>query len=1074
MKNIFKYLSVLCAALSLLLLVSCPNPLELVNISSGAKSGITIIISGEGVGARTLFPSAPNFTKFEISFENINGQNTYNTIVLDDGKSEVTIDDLPVDTTWKITVKGFITINGNFIQAADGEATIDVLLWINGKTTFQSVNIPINARQKKGENGTFHYDINFPGSVNTAELFIYDIGGSPWDVYDKNVTTPLGENEPVDMLNNKSGSFSLEPGYYMMTMKFNNGYKAVAWTEVIHIYSNTVTEMFKVFDESLILGIITLSGKASILIDGVKPDRASVYIYSDAKYTNLFNYTEAKYGSKENAENTGELFPISMPAFDEPITFYLKINAEIGSSFYSRELGFFKLYKDDYVFNINENFETITLSGTSDVKINGYNPREVNIFAYRADNDELLTVNAAKVDLGSGKNGSWKMTFESFKSQIQVYFIVEAISMNYSHYYKRADITVNAFKTNIADIFIEMDVGLLTVSGTANITVNGASAKYAGITMRKVTFDNNNEETIGDFLDHYEIDYSIGNTFVLSIDYLNSPIQVYFDYRCIDVNGNYMEGTFIQPHLTLNNANITGVNLNVNINMVNLGGTANIIINDAPAQWAFVNMYRTSDKVQIGYSEIDLRTYIYNDQGEQLNNPNYKRWNIIINPPFTENTSVYFVVSGEDSENEYFEKNVLTMNVFNQSNRNITLDVNITDITLSGTVTIAHGFKPPSGDVEIIALADTRRIGDTTVSSTTGQKNWTINIKSFSASTTVRFMLRWTISGETFSYFPSETADVYESNVSGIGLGNRTLNPSYPFEDTGSEPKWTAYVNPSWLFSGEKVTAGEYYALDFTLTTQYAITDLDAVLRDLTLCECEGSVHACYEDSVLSDVRRVESNRNAASSLTGTIVFAINKSASSTDHLANSLYFMVPGTTGSRPTLTFSNLEIRKLTKEGSVEAWPIKVNGKDDILTVVGPGITTTAEIGDGNVLLVKPGEGGYYHFVLEYDLGREWSNKNVRIEITTEYYLEESTKIAWQVTARPNSTSYPTICGSTSNSLEASTEWRTMTGNNNGDSLFIPAGPGDDGRKLYLSGLQIEGKKARFRNFTMTITEQ
>jgi len=314
MKNIFKYFSALCA---ILLFVSCADQLEIGSVSSGAKSGIRITISGEGVntpdktGSRTLFPSKPNFTKYELRFENTNGQNTYNNKELNINKSEIVIEDLQVGM-WKITAVGFITINGNFVQAADGTATIEVKPWENTKTTFQSVNIPISVKQG-GENGSFFYNVNFPGSVNTASLYIYNIGGSPWDVHDANISTPLGENEPVDMMQKKSGTFSLKPGYYMMTMKFENGYKAVSWTEVIHIYPHTVTEMIKVFDDSLISGALTLSGNASVLIDGDRADWASIYLYSDYHCTNYFAHIDVN--------EKGEMFPITMLALDRPTTF---------------------------------------------------------------------------------------------------------------------------------------------------------------------------------------------------------------------------------------------------------------------------------------------------------------------------------------------------------------------------------------------------------------------------------------------------------------------------------------------------------------------------------------------------------------------------------------------------------------------------------------------------------------------------------------------------------------------------------------------------------------------------------
>jgi len=1070
MKNILKYF-ILFLCLSVLFgLTGCPGFIELdVPLSA---SGIKITISGDGAGARTLFPSAPNFTRYELQFLKTNGADTYGNLLLDVKKAEILIEDLALGE-WEITAIGYITINGNFVRAADGKAVIDVKPGSDSsKTAFQSVNIPIRSKPGTGS-GNFFYNVDFPSSIHTAELYIYDIGGSPWDVFDEHVTTPLGGNAPINILNNKTGNITLSAGYYMMTMKFDNGYKAISWTEVIHIYTNMETRMEKVFDENYISGAITLSGKASVLINGVQADWASLYIYSDINYSNNFAHLDA---------NNSQLFPITMQAFEAPTTFYVKLNAGIGDSFFTRRLGAVTLFQNDYVFDVNEVFKSINVGGTSKITINGNKPLEAYVYAYRAENNELLTVNPAMIDTKDGKNGSWGTLIESFNEETEIYFEVQAVSAG-AIYYKRIEGSVWLFNANRTNIHLEADVALLTVSGTANITINGTSARYAGITMRKVVLNGDGEEIIGDFLDHYEIDYSIGNTFEFSIDYLKEPVQAYFEYRCKDINDNYFEGTFNSPRLTLHNVNETGVSLNVNISIINLSGTANISVNGAAPKGAFVTMYRSSDNVQFGYSEIDFRAQIEDDKGEFVSNPNYLIWDMTISP-FTENTGVYFVVSGADSKNEFFEKKAHTMDVYNQSLSGIELnvDINAVDITISGTISITHGFKPPEGVVEIIALVDgVGRIGDTAVSSDPGAKEWTITVKSFDASTTVRFMFRWTISGETFSYFPSLTATMHESNVSGISLGSRTLNPSYPFDDTGSEPKWTANINPAWLFDGKKVTAGECYALEFTFVTQSDITDLDAVIRDLTLCNCGGGVHTCYNDSLLSDVRRVQSNRDSGSTLTGTVVFTVSKSASSSDKLANTLHFMVPGATSDRPTLIFSNLKITKINKYESAETWAIKVNGNDDVLKVVGPGVTTIATVQQfkdrNDVLFVEPGDGGYYHFVVEYDLSA-YAGKRININIKTDYWIESSTRIAWQVTAVPGSTTYPTVCGSTTQ-LNASTEWDTMetnVGNTNTSTVNVPPAstPGDDGKKLYLSALQLGGAGAHFSNFTMTITEQ
>jgi len=1071
MKNIVKNISALCVIIPVFIFSTCSNQLELKNNSSNSelKSGIKITISGDGVraadtaGARTLFPSEPKFTKYELYFYKLEGNEIYDTVTLNPDKSEILIEDLALGE-WEITAIGYITINGNFIRAADGKTIIDVYPYEEGKTAFQSVNIPISARND-GENGVFFYDVDFPGSVNSAVLFIYNIGGSPWDVYDEDVSTPLGENEPVNILTKKSGEFVLAPGYYMMTMKLDNGYKAVSWTEVIHIYSNTITEMIRIFDDSFITGVITLSGSAVISINGKQADWAAIQFFTDANYKNHYTHMDI---------NDGEIFPITMLVFDKPTPLYMKLMTGTGNSVFSRELGFITLYKDDIEFNFNEVFQTISLSGTSNIKINGTNPEQAYIFAYRADNDVLLTPNEAYVDLREGQNGSWEIILEVFSQPSSLYFVINAFDVNYSSFSKRADIVVTAFNQDIQNIFIDIDVGQLMAGGTANLTINGVSPRWANITMRQADNDN--------WLGHCNIDFEKGNTWIISLNNLSESIDAYFEYECEDINDNYFGGIIDMPYLFLFNVNVTDVVLDIgDIKIVIIDGTANINVNGSPPKTAYVTMYRSSDNVQLGFSYIDLKNHIENDDGI-ADNPNYKRWKMIIMPPFAVNTGVYFAVSGEDSQGQFFERNVLSRDVYNQNIHGIELiiDINLIEITLSGDVNFIQSFVTPDNDVEIIALVKDgiyyNQIGSTTINYEQGNRNWSLNAMSFGASTTVYFQIRWRKDSDTFVIFTNVTRQVLESGVSGINLGSYTLHPLFSFYENNGEPRWTANINSAWILNGEKVAAGEYYALDYKFTTaNQIISDIDVVIRDLTLCECEDECICDYNDSLLSDVRRLGSNLSAGQELSGTVIFSITKNASSPDNWANTFYFMVAGATIDRPAFSFSRLEIRKIKSEESVSTWTI---ASGQVFDILGPGVTSTAKLatyhGRDNVLYVKPGPGGYYHFVIEYDLS-EWEGKKINISLSFDYRLEElvrpPSRVSWRITSSPDSpASYPLICQGAS-AQNASTSWRSASGNN---TITVPETPGDGGKKLYLSSYEITDAAVYFSNFYMTITEQ
>lgn len=1070
MKNIFKYFIVILSLFILFGLTGCPNFLELDVSSDASPGGILITISGDGVGSvnaagsRTLFPSKPVFTRYELHFENTSGANVYASKELSPVKSEILIEDLALGT-WIVTAVGYITINGKFERAADGEVEIEVKPGNSGKTSFQSVNIPIKAKPGNGS-GVFSYNINFPSSINTAQLFIYDIGGSPWDVFDENVTTPLGTNQPVNVLTSKTGRITLKAGYYMMTIKLSNGFRAISWTEVIHIYTNMETVMEKIFDETYISGAITLSGKASALINGVQAERASLYLYTDVNCTNMFTYLEASKGS---------LFPVTMQSFETPVTFYIKMNAELGDSFFTRHIGSVTLHKSDYVFNINEVFHSINVGGTSNITINGNAPAEVYIRAYRADNNELLTVNAVEADIIDGKNGAWRMALESFIEETEVYFEVQAVSTGNSVYYKRIEGSVRLFNTNKTNIHLQADVALLTVSGIANIKVNGAAPIWATITMREVTA--NQEDGI--WLDSAEVNLKTGNTWTASVNPLSSPINVYFEYACIDVNDCWHEGKINYQNRELFNTNITGIVFDINITIIDVAGTAAISVYGKQPVEAAIAMFRSDNDEEMKSS------WIGSDQ----------KWSMYPLKAFDAPTNVYFrvygFIQGDNNEKIYFDRVAGTAVIHNTSILNFAFNITITELILSGTVTLNERFALPDKDIEIDAMVmdgnsftGMSYSGAIVFTSGTSNYNWSIKLPSFNTNTTVKFRIRWRSAGDTYFISTDVTRQVNNSNVSGISLGTHDLYPVYIFyqnTDYADKKHWMTSINPyldsEWqsLSAGGRVKAGDIYALHFTFTTEGRINDLDAVIRDFTVCECDG-VHTCYNDSLLSDVRRVESNLDSNRTLSGTVIFTVNKNASSADSAANAVYLMADAPADSQPALRFTEFYFTKLVKDETSEAeWAIKVNGNDDVLKIVGSGITTIANIishqGRDNVLLVSPGESGYYHFVVEYDLSA-YAGQRIRININTDYWLPESAKIAWQVTAVPGSSDYPTVCGSVNNTLQASTAWGSLTPTSTNEVVVPPAStPGDDGKKLYLSAYQLDGKQAYFSNFVMTI---
>ena len=990
MKNIFKHCIVLFSLFGLLFLAGCPEHL---NFDSSVSSGLRITISGDGVEGRTLFPSMPVFTKYVLEFS---GPGSYDPIEVDIEERAVTIDNFP-NGEWNITAIGFVTIAGEYKRAADGTTQVTV-----SGNSFSSINITISAK-KTGEKGFFFYDVDFPGSIDSASLYIHDIGTSIWDSNPFNILTQ----------GNRSGTIPLDPGFHMMTIVLKNNVITVAWVEVIHIYSNLTTKAERIFDEKYIKNIITIKGNANININGAPPAQAALEIFSDADYSTPFAYLDI---------SNGVIAAYSMPAFETPTVFYCRLRAESNSGVFSRYLEPIVLYNSDHIFNINEVFMTIKISGNANITISGNAPGHAYIYIRQVSNNEVLSTMGAPVNL---VNGYWELVLEPLEESVEVYFEVEAMDVNLGPTYKRrAEETINVFNSDV-HINFTVDVSLLKVGGTISFIGSAGPPQWASVTMRCVKNDN--------WLGSSEVNLA-NSTWLIELELLESPANIYFVLECIDEDNMLLKKEVIHP-VPLFNTNLLGIHFDFDIRKVVLSGNATVRVNGAAPQWAYATLYKTT-----GETLITFDLYLDED-GEGT-------WLCVLNPPFDVSTQVYFTVYGLDSEGESFQKSLDNFAVFNQNISNININVIIerTEITLSGTVNLTpQGFCPPDNDVSIYVLNQQDGIiGYTTINVT--DTTWSVKIWSFEINTDVTFRIRWGSGGENYTINTGVNRTVRNTNITGIPLGTHNLYPSYMLWETDG---WSINVNPSWLFNGVQVRQGEYYALHYSFRSSAYIPNLNAQIQDFT------------EGEELSDWRRVESNITAGSTYSGSIIFTIKRDASSTDSMANAVNFIVP--VGNQTTLTFTELRIEKINSQSSRETWTV-VTGQ--IFDIVGPGVTTVAQVidfdGRNNVLHVRPGAGGYYHFIIAYDLS-QYAGQTINISIQTNVRSSQNCTIAWQVNLGNNQ--YPNVIFQAVNA----NQWYDFDRNNN---ISIPLNGDDAGTILYLSAQQLGNAEAYFENFRMYIT--
>ena len=353
MKNFNKYIAgssallsaVFCAALSLVILAGCMEP----GMDLEQNGGLRISVKSD-LG-RSLFPSH-EFTKITLSFNNTNGSATYADVNLDHNHQYKTINDLP-NGEWEITAKGYVKIGGDEYLAAIGTESITVT-----GNNFQSIQITISAT-REGDAGFLSYDIDFPPMVTYAQLYVFKIFGSIWNEDDV--------VEYKEITNEKEGRITLSPGFYMMSVRLTTPYRTVAWTEVVHIYSNMETVAQREFTENDLTKLVTVSGTVNITVNNMLPDWCNVELYESNDYENSypFDTTFVNYDGEWN---------IFLPAFNAPTTFYIIVKARFAGNDYIKEMGIIDLFSghvdyDTFTHNFSDTF--IILSGDANISLNG-------------------------------------------------------------------------------------------------------------------------------------------------------------------------------------------------------------------------------------------------------------------------------------------------------------------------------------------------------------------------------------------------------------------------------------------------------------------------------------------------------------------------------------------------------------------------------------------------------------------------------------------------------------------------------------------------------------------------------
>ena len=229
MKKLFNRMFV-CGLLALLL-GACPDAMKPEQEAASAAGTGKVILSLTGTGERTILPLTPVFTKFEFTFETLDGQPGHDKLTINTGGGA----NAPVELKagrWNIIAKGFVSISGiegianGEYRAAEGR--LDNVTVSAGKT--MSVSIDLKGGVQAGEKGIFSWDISLPENAVSAVMTIRTIEG---------IIITIKKNLMVS----PSGDMALDSGYYLVTFDLND---QVSRTEILHIYGGMTSSVEKI------------------------------------------------------------------------------------------------------------------------------------------------------------------------------------------------------------------------------------------------------------------------------------------------------------------------------------------------------------------------------------------------------------------------------------------------------------------------------------------------------------------------------------------------------------------------------------------------------------------------------------------------------------------------------------------------------------------------------------------------------------------------------------------------------------------------------------------------------------
>jgi hypothetical protein len=398
------------------------------------------------------------------------------------GESSVVINDL-ADGNWEVTAKGYVEIDANGNETIEGEeefeaASSSAVPFIVSSASSPQVDITLGAAQTGGTPGYFSYSVSFPvEKVDTASLSFTAVDGYSW-VQDSG----SAYISPKDLTADPEGIISLNPGYYLVRIQLRNSYQMTGRTEIVHIYSNMETRADYVFTAADFTDFIVLSGTVDIKINGTRPDYAAVYAYKTGSYGSWEHIGNSQVQWDGPGFSTGTWSIAILPS-SSPRSVFFEVTTNSGSMYMQWDPGVNRTVStaDCPDIPITINRQTLTLSGTADITVNG-DPfgggADESVYLYLHDRDGSgydygNQIGYSRVNYSNG--GTWSITIEKPAASATYYIRVNASKSGSNGYSK---FNVQSVAVSGADVSgIAVSHNFTVLSGTASITVNGASVE---------------------------------------------------------------------------------------------------------------------------------------------------------------------------------------------------------------------------------------------------------------------------------------------------------------------------------------------------------------------------------------------------------------------------------------------------------------------------------------------------------------------------------------------------------------------------------------------------------------------